>query len=78
MKAKLPTLTDPERAFCERTLTKAQLAGVKVEHLDTPLGHSVEWLLPNGQIVGGSIQRSKEFALFSACKALLPHIFEYV
>lgn len=71
-------LTEQEMAFCLRTLEKAQKAGVKLEHLDTAFGHSVAWLLPNGKTVSGSIQRTKECALFNACKALLPHIFEYV
>lgn len=76
--AAAPDLDADETAFCLRTLAKAKKAGVQVEHLATRLGHSFEWLLPSGQIVRGSIQRTKELALFDACLRLLPHIFKHI
>lgn len=78
MKSDQPKLTEPELAFCLRTLAKAKAANVTVQHIDSMIGHSVTWRLPSGEEVSGSIQRTKELALFNACKALLPHIFEHV
>ena len=76
--AHTPELSTEQLAFCLRTLAKAKKAGATLRHLDTAFGHSVTWQLASGQTVAGSIQRTKGFALFNACKALLPHIYEHV
>jgi len=70
--------THQDRIFCERICRIARDLGYTLDEMDTRVGWSFAFVAVDGARVSGGICGDRQSGLLSACKKLLPAIYQHL